>query len=159
MKLPNLSRGIDRLEFARAFDAKPTGVTAQRFQPDVTNNPINYGKWCGPNHGGDRLNDPPPVDAVDAVCMRHDLCYISRGMHECSCNSDFQTEMAAALATPGLSNHAREYGVAAIGVFGALPCVCRRNACVNVPTCNIHGCHVRQVCHTIAIPGAGGHCP
>ncbi|MGB5736665.1 MAG: hypothetical protein WBM40_19730 [Thiohalocapsa sp.] len=31
-----------------------------------------YGNWCGidyPNHGW-----PPPVDAFDAACMRHDLC-------------------------------------------------------------------------------------
>jgi len=31
-----------------------------------------YGNWCGighPSHGA-----PPPVDAFDAACMRHDLC-------------------------------------------------------------------------------------
>ncbi len=35
-----------------------------------------YGNWCGINHP--RLGDfPPPVDAFDAACMRHDLCIIN----------------------------------------------------------------------------------
>lgn len=32
-----------------------------------------YANWCGidyPSHGW-----PPPVDAFDAACMRHDLCF------------------------------------------------------------------------------------
>jgi hypothetical protein len=32
-----------------------------------------YGNWCGINYP--RAGDfPPPVDAFDAACMRHDLC-------------------------------------------------------------------------------------
>jgi hypothetical protein len=31
-----------------------------------------YGNWCGPAHP--RYGSPPPVDAFDAACMRHDLC-------------------------------------------------------------------------------------
>jgi hypothetical protein len=32
-----------------------------------------YGNWCGSGHP--RSGDfPPPVDAFDAACMRHDLC-------------------------------------------------------------------------------------
>ena len=36
-----------------------------------------YGNWCGidyPSHGA-----PPPVDAFDAACMRHDLCTAGPG--------------------------------------------------------------------------------
>ncbi len=31
-----------------------------------------YGHWCGPGHPA--AGFPPPVDAFDAACQRHDLC-------------------------------------------------------------------------------------
>lgn len=31
-----------------------------------------YGNWCGPGHPA--AGYPPPVDAFDAACMRHDIC-------------------------------------------------------------------------------------
>jgi hypothetical protein len=34
-----------------------------------------YGNWCGIDHP--RRGAPPPVDAFDAACMRHDLCVVS----------------------------------------------------------------------------------
>ena len=37
-----------------------------------------HGIYCGPGHGDD-LYDTPPIDGVDAACMRHDRGYGERG--------------------------------------------------------------------------------
>lgn len=36
-----------------------------------------YGNWCGIGHPA--AGFPPPVDAFDAACMRHDLCVAGPG--------------------------------------------------------------------------------
>jgi hypothetical protein len=37
-----------------------------------------YGNWCGPDYPPAGTT-PPPVDAFDAACMRHDLCTAGPG--------------------------------------------------------------------------------
>ena len=37
-----------------------------------------YGNWCGPDYPP-AGTAPPPVDASDAACMRHDLCTAGPG--------------------------------------------------------------------------------
>jgi hypothetical protein len=37
-----------------------------------------YGNWCGPDYPP-AGTAPPPVDAFDAACMRHDLCTAGAG--------------------------------------------------------------------------------
>ena len=42
-----------------------------------------YGNWCGPGHGsGD------PIDALDAACRTHDICYGDYGYFNCQCDYD-----------------------------------------------------------------------
>jgi hypothetical protein len=147
MSLPKISPSVCRKAFTSPPPEIVAGVTPQRFQPDVHNNPINYGRWCGPNHGGSSFNNPMPWDAVDAVCMRHDLCYISRGMNECSCDANFLHEMPQAITEAGVSNQGRAYGLAAINVFELLPCRCTTT--VPLP----FGHHT-----TVPVPGVGGTC-
>jgi len=56
-----------------------------------------YGNWCGPNWTGgykkpwdeltpaEQQNAAPPVDPIDAACMKHDKCYAGcRGKYPCS---------------------------------------------------------------------------
>ncbi|MCP3029936.1 phospholipase [Halobacillus sp. A1] len=40
--------------------------------------------WCGPGCNG----PGPPVNAVDAACKAHDICY-QRSRHYCSCDLAF----------------------------------------------------------------------
>jgi len=80
-----------------------------------------YGNWCGPGHGGGT-----PIDAVDAVCMRHDQCYDAKGYFDCSCDRALIYEMPTAIASPGVPPAGKAAGAAAIAAFTALPCVCRR---------------------------------
>lgn len=58
-----------------------------------------HGNWCGPGYGGDELNVPPPTDAVDAACMRHDLCYAKEGYLSCKCDVTLVSELPAAIAS------------------------------------------------------------
>lgn len=58
-----------------------------------------HGNWCGPGHGGTSHNNPPPTDAVDAACMRHDLCYNEKGYFSCECDLLLLAELPTAIAT------------------------------------------------------------
>lgn len=55
--------------------------------------PNVYGNWCGPNWTGGRLESynrhragfySPPIDGLDAACVKHDICYFKcRQTHPC----------------------------------------------------------------------------
>ncbi len=49
-----------------------------------------YGNWCGPGHPA--AGFPPPVDAFDAACMRHDLC-VAAPVSEQACDVAFVHEL------------------------------------------------------------------
>lgn len=57
-----------------------------------------YGNWCGPGHPAN--GSPPPVDAFDAACMRHDLCIAGAGP-ERWCDQVFVTELHSLAAYHG----------------------------------------------------------
>ena len=62
-----------------------------------------YGNYCGPGHG-DPTGATPAVDAVDAVCRAHDLCYGATNMFNCGCDRALIASMPAAIAaTPCLT--------------------------------------------------------
>ncbi len=44
-----------------------------------------YGNWCGVDYPPPG-SFPPPVDAFDAACMRHDLCTGRRGFGNAVCD-------------------------------------------------------------------------
>src|SRR5437763_1203012 len=41
-----------------------------------------YGNYCGPGYG-DESGATAPIDAVDAACRTHDLCYAASGYFNC----------------------------------------------------------------------------
>jgi RHS repeat-associated protein len=75
------------------------------FYTYVSNNPVNYrdpsgkakihGNWCGPNWTGGQVEEynsardkkgyyKDPIDAEDAVCKNHDICYFNcRSKYSC----------------------------------------------------------------------------
>ena len=57
-----------------------------------------YGNWCGINHPS--YGAPPPVDAFDAACMRHDLCTASTPADR-PCDIAFLNELYATAAQVG----------------------------------------------------------
>lgn len=47
-----------------------------------------WGNWCGPGHGSGI-----PIDTLDTLCMRHDLCYGERGYFDCYCDAQLRAEI------------------------------------------------------------------
>jgi hypothetical protein len=60
-----------------------------------------YGNHCGLGHG-DPTGNTPPIDAVDAVCREHDLCYALLGDFDGRCDQDFVESMPSAIASTRL---------------------------------------------------------
>jgi hypothetical protein len=57
-----------------------------------------YGNYCGRGHG-DPTGNTPPVDAVDAACREHDLCYARLGDFDGRCDRDLVESMPSAIAS------------------------------------------------------------
>ncbi len=79
-----------------------------------------HGNWCGPGYSGANAPYPaPPTDALDAACMRHDLCKGARGPFDCGCDIGFMREVRATpWPNPGLASKAR----ALYEAIGLTPC-------------------------------------
>jgi hypothetical protein len=74
-----------------------------------------YGNYCGMGHG-DPTGQTPPIDAVDAVCREHDMCYESLGDFEPWCDIELIGSMPDAIArTP--SPLGKQAGVLALLYF------------------------------------------
>ncbi len=54
-----------------------------------------YGNWCGPDYPANPARAAPPVDALDAACMRHDMCTAARGSFDCGCDLGLLNELRA----------------------------------------------------------------
>jgi Phospholipase A2 len=74
-----------------------SGSPDKRGTPRQLSLPV-YGNYCGLGHG-DRTGNTPPVDAVDAACREHDLCYALLGDFDGRCDQDFVESMPSAIAS------------------------------------------------------------
>ncbi len=54
-----------------------------------------HGNYCGfGQKSGPDDAEKPPVDALDAICMRHDQCYDARGNNDCGCDLALMREVS-----------------------------------------------------------------
>ena len=67
-----------------------------QVSPDGLSMPV-YGNYCGMGHG-DPTGETPPIDAVDAVCREHDMCYESLGDFNEWCDVELIGSMPEAIA-------------------------------------------------------------
>ena len=74
-----------------------TGALDNRLASRLLSLPV-YGNYCGRGHG-DPTGDKPPVDAVDAVCREHDLCYARLGDFDGRCDRALIESMPGAIAS------------------------------------------------------------
>jgi phospholipase A2-like protein len=90
------------------------GVSDDRGKPRQLSLPV-YGNYCGVGHG-DPTGNTPPIDAVDAVCREHDLCYARLGDFDSRCDQAFVESMPSAIAkTP--SQAGKKAGLLALLYF------------------------------------------
>lgn len=88
------------------------------IQPARAGSPslMMYGNWCGPGNGPYSL---PPIDPLDAACMRHDLCYVATGSVACECDVPFMRELRAmSYPNPDVYDRAR----AMYDALAMMPC-------------------------------------
>ena len=85
-----------------------------RISPKELSFPV-YGNYCGFGHG-DPTGKTPPIDAVDAVCREHDLCYRLRGDFDRRCDHNLIENMPDAISsTP--SQQGKNAGLLALLYF------------------------------------------
>ena len=82
-----------------------------------------YGNWCGPGHPSRGF--PPPVDAFDAACMRHDLCTSGPGP-DGPCDAAFAGELRGLAQRLGYLPRSLQWAEYAIrvksgGPWGGMP--------------------------------------
>ncbi len=65
-----------------------TGPIAAKAQGNPDGAMPICGNWCGSGYPSANTN-PKPVDALDAACMAHDLCYRQYGLYSCQCDQLF----------------------------------------------------------------------
>ncbi len=68
-----------------------------QISPEELSFPV-YGNYCGFGHG-DPTGKTLPIDAVDAVCREHDLCYRLRGDFDRRCDRNLIETMPDAIAS------------------------------------------------------------
>lgn len=95
----------------------PKGETALSFGGLRENKPsrLVVGNYCGI---GARHGDlaAPPVDALDAICLEHDACFIA-GRERPDCNRELVEAITALLADPATSGDMRRRARIVRGLF------------------------------------------
>jgi hypothetical protein len=87
-----------------------------------------YGNYCGPGYG-DPTGLTPPVDAVDAACRAHDMCYDAKGYFDCTCDRALIAGMPAAMAASPCSE-GKTAGDLIMAHFLGEPCLCHYTSCL-----------------------------
>jgi hypothetical protein len=87
-----------------------------------------HGRWCGPGYPTEEEKvsgvDLTPVDPLDAVCMKHDLCYESYdGRPTCRCDQELIWRIKyLQYHVPDLSDDARAKTFLVLGWFETSAC-------------------------------------
>lgn len=82
---------------------------------------VFYGNYCGP---GSRGAGRPPIDALDAACMRHDACSPPAGtaLTYCGCNARLVREAQQVFRSRRISDETRAAAGFIAESIRALPC-------------------------------------
>jgi len=81
--------------------------------------PLFHGNWCGI---GD-LDRGKPVDALDAACRAHDLCYERMGRGACACDRAFLKATASLSQSRRIDDAVKAKAAMANTLFALTPCV------------------------------------
>ncbi|WP_343058398.1 phospholipase A2 family protein [Microvirga mediterraneensis] len=80
--------------------------------------PLFHGNWCG---AGDS-NRAAPIDALDAACRAHDLCYEKLGRSACECDRAILKATASLVRSPKVPEMVRSKAATVNSLFSAAPC-------------------------------------
>jgi|SRR5690606_36037853 len=82
---------------------------------------VAHGNYCGFGTADGTLAKPP-VDRLDAICQKHDICYTA-GIHHCHCDEELRAAVSEFIADPQVDEAMRRKARIVRSTF-ALP-VCR----------------------------------
>ncbi|EIM25678.1 phospholipase A2 family protein [Microvirga lotononidis] len=80
--------------------------------------PLFHGNWCG---AGD-ANRAAPIDALDAACRAHDLCYERLGRSACECDRAILKATASIVRSPRIPETVRSKAATVNSLFSAALC-------------------------------------
>ncbi|MBO1904811.1 hypothetical protein J4G37_07805 [Microvirga sp. 3-52] len=80
--------------------------------------PLFHGNWCG---AGD-ANRASPIDALDAACRAHDLCYERHGRSFCICDRAILKATAALVRSRKIPEVVRSKAATVNSLFSAALC-------------------------------------
>ena len=78
-----------------------------------------HGNYCGPGNNGP---GHPPIDALDAACMRHDACTPDDGPPTCDCNARLAFEAHAISMSPRYAPELRSLAGTVEHFVPLIPC-------------------------------------
>ena len=98
----------------RATEKLPGGSVADA----VSGRDLYHGNYCG---YGNRGYDKPPLDELDAACMRHDVCF-DQTNRSCSCNAALKVDAFKVSEMRSASRELRTRAASVIESIAAMKC-------------------------------------
>lgn len=83
-----------------------------------TSAPLFHGNWCGAGDA-DRAS---PIDALDAACRAHDLCYERVGRGACVCDQALLKATGVLIRNPAIQETVRSKAATVNSLFSAALC-------------------------------------
>jgi hypothetical protein len=100
------------------WSASPTAAAPGPAGSPGASTPLFHGNWCG---AGD-VNRASPVDALDAACRAHDLCYERVGRGACQCDKVLLKATAALVKSRRIPETVRSKAATVNSLFSAVLC-------------------------------------
>lgn len=95
------------------------GATQPAKAASEANPPLYHGNWCG---AGD-AHRGRAVDALDAACRAHDLCYERKGRGACACDQALLKATAALVRNQKIEETVRSKAATVNSLFSAALCI------------------------------------
>ncbi|WP_267360291.1 hypothetical protein [Methylobacterium sp. GC_Met_3] len=123
--IPKALRSSGSRSGGPANDLNPGGRAEPSTPPKgdlgrvVVGEELFHGNYCGRGQRGEGL---PPIDALDAACMRHDACYDVAGYSSCACDATLRREASAVSDSPNVSLEVRRRALSVAEAATAMDC-------------------------------------
>lgn len=108
-----------------ANDLNPGGIPEEPVAPRgalpnvLLGRELFHGNYCGAGQRGENL---PPIDALDAACMRHDACYDAAGHRSCACDRTLKREAANVSERPDVALEVRRRALLVVEAAEGMGC-------------------------------------
>lgn len=123
--IPKSLRGSAAKAGGPANDLNPSGIPQDSLPPTgnlggvLTGRELFHGNYCGVGQRGENL---PPTDDLDAACKRHDACYDAAGYRSCACDTALRREATVVSERPRVALEVRRRALSVAEAADAMGC-------------------------------------